>query len=237
MIDIGISFGFGEENKHNLESIPKSIQLVTYRYDVFKNVMDDAITQLKDSETEILSFHFPLDALNQDYNEILMMMTIFYREFNCKKFIIHPNKGIHTFIRKFLWYMSISHRDINLCIETFGWRSRKELRSPLEIIEACIPHPELSMCLDTSHIEPLWFEPKLMRYLLKHTDVIHLSNRAKGHGQHMPFNSPHGNLNLVAFVKDLKKMYNWDGKLILEYMPQYRDKLYKNCAYIKRLLK
>jgi hypothetical protein len=92
------------------------------------------------------------------------------------------------------------------------------------------------MCIDTSHIEETWFDYKIMYKLLQFTSVIHLSNRAKGVGQHMPFNSEKGELNLVGFVRDLKHRYNWNGKIILEYMAEYQDKIEKNANYVKRLV-
>jgi len=124
------------------------------------------------------------------------------------------------------------------------WK-KKVFRSPLEIISACQLYNTqlynahsnaLWMTLDTSHIEDVWFDHKIMAYLLKFTKVIHLSNRAKGIGSHLPFNYSKGELNLVSFVRDLKYKYNWSGDIILEYMEEYSTKLIKNCNYVKKLL-
>ena len=92
------------------------------------------------------------------------------------------------------------------------------------------------MTIDTCHIEDVWFDPKIMSFLLKHTKVIHLSNRAKGLGSHLPFNDQRGELNLVSFVKELKRRYEWSGTIVLEYMPEYSHKLFRNYHYVKQLI-
>jgi hypothetical protein len=92
------------------------------------------------------------------------------------------------------------------------------------------------MTIDTSHIEDVWFDHRIMDYLLKFTKVIHLSNRAKGLGSHLPFNHTDGEINLISFVKELKYRYKWSGTIVLEYMPDYHTKLIKNCKYVEKLL-
>jgi len=237
MIKVAISYGFGAENRYNLEEIPPSIQLASYKHDPLMEYQDKIIDTLERAGTELLVVHLPLDVLRQDLNEVINLIFKFNQKFACQHFVIHPNKGIHDFLHYFMENKIVKGKyDYTLCIETFQWRKKKKIRSPLDIMEYCIQHPEFSMCIDTSHIESLWFDYKIMYSLLKYTSVIHLSNRAKGYGSHMPFNSPHGDLNLVAFVKDLNKRYKWNGIIVLEYMPEHQHKLLKNYYYIKRLL-
>ncbi len=237
MIEVGISYGFGDDNRYKLEDIPPDIQLAMYKYEPFKQNEHKIIDALEKAETNLLTVHLPLNTLKLEPNDVLDLIFKFNQQFRCQHFIIHPNKLITSFLDYYienrLWK---GVHDYTLCIETFGWKSKKVIRTPLDIMEICIKHPELSMCIDTSHIEELWFDHKIMRSLLKYTSVIHLSNRAKGHGSHMPFNSPHGKLNLIKFIKDLKHQYKWNGIIILEYMPEHQHKLLKNYHYIKRLL-
>ena len=103
-------------------------------------------------------------------------------------------------------------------------------------MEWCFRYPGLNMVIDTSHIEEIWMNHMIMPSLLKYTSVIHLSNKSKEFGQHLPFNHPKGVHNLVKFVRDLKYTYKWKGDLVLEYMPEYQHKLIKNRDYIERLL-
>jgi hypothetical protein len=203
---------------------------------MMKNLLD-ITNALLESKTTLHVVHLPLNTLHEPAQDILDVMFHFNQVFACQHFVIHPNKGIEDFLEYYLEHKQVKGRyDYSLCIETFQWRKKKNIRSPLDIMEWCIRYPEFSMCLDTSHIEKIWFDQKIMYSLLKYTSVIHLSNRAKGHGSHLPFNSPHGDLNLVTFVRELKHKYHWNGIIVLEYMPEFQDKLYKNYKYIKRLL-
>ena len=237
MIEVAISYGFGEDNRYKLSEIPPDIQLALFQYDIYAENREKIITSLELAETNVAAVHLPMDTLRREPKEILDMINEFNTRFACQNFIVHPNRNF----RKFMFYfLENKARDVKydyrLCIETFQWRKKKELRSPLDIMEMCIKHHDLSMCIDTSHIEQIWFDYKIMKSLLKHTSVIHLSNRAKGHGSHMPFNSPKGELNLVGFVKELKRRYKWRGTIVLEYMPEHQHKLMRNYFYIKKLL-
>lgn len=236
MIKVGISYGFGAENRYYAESIPSDIQLATYKYNLYKANEYKIIKALEEAKTNVLTVHLPIDTTRMPNSEVVIeMMDLFYNRFKCTEFILHPNKGFNEFVIKW-WNRYKSTPPYKLCIETFQWKKKKDLRSPLDIMEYCIRFNTFTMCIDTSHIEEIWFDYKIMSKLLQYTSVIHLSNRAKGISQHMPFNSQDGELNLVAFVKDLKKRYFWEGTIILEYMHTYQDKIRKNCEYVKRLV-
>jgi len=244
MIEISVSYGFGEDNRYHDPNIPQKIQLALYKYDLYKQYKKDIFKLISRNHTHVNVVHMPLDFLRHSSSLMFNMIKELRDEVGAFKFIVHPNKNIKQFLVDF---MEEDIWDVMLCIENFPWRSRKELRTPLQIIEFINVlqkssiltglHPELfSMCLDTSHTDDIWFDHKILLHLLPYTSVIHLSNR-KGKKQHLPFNINKGDLNLVSFIKKLKRMYNWDGDIVLEYMPEYRHKLYRNAEYIKRLLK
>ncbi|MHA1815665.1 MAG: hypothetical protein ACTSX1_06640 [Candidatus Heimdallarchaeaceae archaeon] len=235
MIDVCISYGFGEGNRFAQETIPDKIQLAIYKYDIFMELKDDAFKALNEHGTDVKVVHLPLDTLRRELSDIDKLIEVCIYETGCRTFVIHPNKNIFQFIDHFIERWGYDNT-AKLLIETFGWRSKKQLRGPLDILQVCIENPELEMVIDTSHIETLWFDHKIMPTLLKYTPVIHLSNRAKGFGSHMPFNSANGELKLVGFVRDLKYRYNWNGDIVLEYMPEHKDKLMKNKKYLERLL-
>ena len=234
MIEPAISYGFGNENKYNLSRIPESIQLALYKYDLYIKRKDEIWKSILEAETKVPVIHLPIDSLRRDFNDTFQIIKDGFDLVGCTHFVIHPNKKIKEFIEAFLQ----SKLNVKLCIENFQWKKKKVYRSPLEIIERCIEEGEynLSTTFDTSHAESIWFDHRIMPYLLKHISIIHLSNRAKDIGQHMPFNSPKGELNLVKFIRDLKHTYNWSGKIVLEYMEEYKDKTLKNYEYLKRLV-
>ena len=232
MINVSISYGFGKDNRYNDERIPKSIQLALYKYHLWDEQKDDIVNAIYQNNISVKAVHLPLDTMKRQFGEILELIKILHSTVLCNKFVIHPNKGIHAFIQQFL----NTGIDAQLCIENFQHRKKKEFRNPLYIIEKCIQYgtPRLRVCLDTSHTEGHWFHPHIMPYILNYTSIIHLSNRKKGKGSHIPFNMQDGDLNLVGFVKELKKRYHWKGDIVLEYMPEYRYKLHKNQEYLMR---
>ena len=234
MIDVAVAYGFGNENRYNLDTIPPNIQLSLYKYDLYLKYRDELTQNIIDSKTKVKVMHLPIDALRRDFDATYQMIADGIVDFGCKYYVIHPNKNIGDFVNNF---MSAKLNAI-LCIENFQWRSKKEYRSPLYIIERCIQEqsPQLRMTLDTSHSEEVWFDHRIMPYILKHTSVIHLSNRAKGIGDHMPFNDSRGSLNLMAFINDLKRIHLWSGTIVLEYMEQYKDKIMKNYEFLQRLV-
>ena len=232
MIDVSISYGFTEDNKYKLEEIPTKIQLAIYKYKLYEENKKYILEKLE-GKINVRVVHLPLDTMKTDSKLIFKMMDEIYARTGCEKYIIHPNKGIQEFVDDFIR----SGMPVMLCVETFNWRRHKVYRSPLDIIEAIVTLPNVWMTLDTTHIEDIWFDHRIMGFLLKYTKVIHLSNRANGIGEHLPFNHPNGVLPLVRFVRDLKYQYKWGGDIVLEYKTAYHDKLIKNLHYVESLLK
>lgn len=235
MINVSISYGFGKENRYNLESIPQSIQLALHKYEKCVTFRDEIYRNIEENNINVVAVHMPLDILKIPFKNAVDMIEDLYEHIECKNFVFHPNKGFTDFITNLI---SICQH-LNICIETFGWKSNKELRTPLNIIEFILSArgANLSMVLDTSHVDEVWFDHRVLPFLLDYTSIIHLSNRAKGVGQHLPFNDHRGSLNLVMFVKELKRRYHWNGDIVLEYMEDYKHKLQKNSEYIMELLK
>jgi len=234
-MNVSISYGFGEDNRYRLEVIPVNIQLAIYKYELYEKYKEFILATLKKRSTLVNAVHLPLDTFRINPIKIFDMMSAIHEETKCIKYVIHPNKGIEMFLRHF---KIMNYKDISLCVETFNWRRKKILRTPLDIIDYIRDNfrGKVQMTLDTSHIEDVWFDHKIMRYLLKYTSVIHLSNRSDEFGEHLPFNDPRGSLNLVKFVRDLKNVYHWNGDIVLEYMPEYHHKLIKNSKYVQRLI-
>ena len=244
MIDVAISYGFGGENRYNLPKVPESIQLALYKYELYEKYKDELIKAVHDSGARVPVIHLPIDSLRRDIDDTIDIIKMGVQEFGCVNYVIHPNKFIQGFVDQYLKTpMKASNgHSVKLCIENFQWRKNKVYRSPLQIIERLLNEGEydkrqfLGMVFDTSHTEEIWFDHRILPFILKHTNVIHLSNRAKGLSDHMPFNDPRGKLNLMQFVNDLKRRYKWNGVIVLEYMEQYQDKLLKNYELLKRLV-
>ncbi len=239
-IDLSIAYDFGPDNRYSLSYIPESIQLVIYKYHIYQELKNTILSELNANETQVKVVHLPMDTLKTDPDLINEMIINLRDVTGCKRYIIHPDKHIESFINHFI---QDTPNDIILCIENYSWEENKVFRSPLQIIEYIQSlrnvyndtYRKIRLCFDTSHTEAIWFDHKLMSYLLNYIDVIHLSNR-EGINHHIAFNSGHGELHLVKFVNDLVTKYKWSGDIILEYMPEHHHKLIPNAQYITKLL-
>jgi hypothetical protein len=235
MITTSISYGFGNSDLNIIDNIKYPIQLGLYKYEEWLKIKDDLIKKLKEKKIDIRVVHLPIDCLRYSINEILDMVDLFIIEFGCSKFVIHPNKGIEKFLKEQA-NKTISSM-MEMCVENFPYKSKKSLRSPLNIHDLCNIYPNVKMTFDTSHSDDIWFDYKTFGYLIDKISVIHLSNRIKEKNMiHTYFNIVDGDINLVGFVKDLKKRYNWSGDIVLEYMSQYKDHCERNIKYVERLV-
>jgi hypothetical protein len=234
MIDVTISYVPipNEEDSYRLDNIPANIQLALYKYDLYETNKDSILSDISTNASKIKVVHLPIDTMRIPFKKINQLIKDIHSKSGCVNFVVHPNRGINKFTNEF-WSQN---QHLMLCVETFAWRKNKVFRTPLEITELCLTYNNVWMTIDTCHIEDIWFDHKIMPYLLKFTKVIHLSNRAKGLGSHLPFNHPEGELKLVSFVRDLKHRYKWSGTIVLEYMKEYSHKLITNHNYVKTLL-
>ena len=96
MIRASISYGFGNENRYNLSTVPKNIQLALYKYELYS---ESKIKELQENNININVVHLPLDTLERDpYDMVEFIMNLHYKT-GVTKFIIHPNKLIKSFIQ------------------------------------------------------------------------------------------------------------------------------------------
>lgn len=229
------SFSFFKSDRYEPENIiPKNIQLSLYKMELFSTNKDQILKSLDENNTNVRVLHLPIDCLRFESRNVFDLITLFKEKYQCRRFVIHPNRGINEFVYKYV--AENKFRDAILCIENFPYKKRKVIRTPIEIIELCSKFLNIRMTFDTSHADKIWFSHMILPTILKYTEVIHLSNRNEiEKKQHLPINSPEGDLNINKFLNDLK-MNRWDGDVVLEYMPEYSNKLEKNAIFVKRLL-
>lgn len=235
MITTSISYGFGNSNLDIINDIKFPVQLGLYRYEEWLKIKDDIVKKLKENKIDIRVVHLPIDSLRYTTGQILDIIDLFISDFGCSKYVIHPNKGIDTFLKeqdkKTISCMS------EICVENFPYKSKKSLRTPLHIHDFCNRYSNVKLAFDTSHSDDIWFDYKTFGYLIDKISVIHLSNRIKSSNLiHTNFNIENGDINLVGFVNDLKKRYNWSGDIVLEYKSEYKQYLERNLKYVERLV-
>jgi hypothetical protein len=233
---IRLSASFGISNKESLNKIKKAevpIQLGLYKVGPYIELESEILEIVQSNNIVVNVVHLPINCLSFDFQQTINVVKLFKKVCGCYKYVIHPNRNIRDFLNFFI--NDAVSDNLELCIETFQWRRRKPLRSPLDIYEACLSSPNFKITFDTSHVEDVWFDHKIFKFLAPKISVIHLSNRTGRH-QHKPFNCSDGDLNLESFVKLLKRNYNWEGDIVLEYMAEYSDKIYGNLSYLEKLL-
>jgi len=235
MIENMISYPlYDEESIKNIDYMNVFLQISIFKTSIFQENKELILDSLSKNKDKIKVIHLPIDCLSVlNVHDLIELIDELSFSSDCQYFVIHPNKGIIQFTNYFL-----RHRigRYNLSIETFQWRKKKELRSPLNIYEICLQSNSLSITFDTSHVSDVWFNHEIIPFLLSKISVIHLSNRI-GKQQHLPFNIQNGDLNLVSFVRELKYKYKWYGYIVLEYMKQHSSYLHKNLKYLDLLLK
>lgn len=225
------SFGVSENSLERLGRLTIPVHLGIYKVNNYERLKNNIVKTARENNIDVRGIHLPIDCLRYSLQKVREIIMFFRAELGCSKFVIHPNKNIVKFIPFFL----NNCYGIELCIENFQWKRKKPFRSPLEIYEVCLQSDFLKMTFDTSHAEEIWFDHKVFSFFAHKVSVVHLSNRS-GKEQHKPFNCGDGELNLVSFVKVLKRNFNWSGDIVLEYMPEYFDKVYQNLSYLERLL-
>ena len=164
MIDVAISFRPVNDENVTLRQIPVPIQLALYQYDIYIQNRNMILKEIKENFNKIKVVHLPIDTLKVPFEKVYDMVRDIFIQCGCKNFVIHPNKNIENFLQDFRTIPLVS-----LCVETFAWKKKKVYRTPLEIIEACLRYKNVWMTIDTCHIEELWFDPKILSYLLKYT--------------------------------------------------------------------
>lgn len=230
-IKLAISYGIRDESIDWIKDIRAPIQLGVFHSSVFNDFRLAASEELRKNKIEVVVVHLPIDCARLTPYEIFEIMDYYKDQHGVMKFVIHPNQGIEKFVNDF----AIRTPIYELCIENFQWRRKKPLRTPLNIHDMCRLADNIKMAFDTSHAEDIWFDKKIFSYFIDKVSIIHLSNRT-GKIKHKPFNCMDGDINLVAFVRDLRREYDWSGVLVLEYSKDYRHKLYENIAYLEKIL-
>ncbi len=65
MIEVAISYGFGDDNRYKLEKIPPHIQLASYKYDPLMKNLSSITNALLAAKTDLQVVHLPLNILTE----------------------------------------------------------------------------------------------------------------------------------------------------------------------------
>lgn len=130
--------------------------------------------------------------------------------------VMHPNKKLYEIVEQLIgdW------PNITFAIENFSWKSRKFLKTPIDILIHNEQNAEnYGFCFDTSHVNKSWIQPPILSSIIPRASIIHLSNSNGAKDQHRPFRD--GDKNLMWIIDFIKKK-RIDVEIVLEYLAKYK---------------
>lgn len=188
------------------------------------------------------SLHFAQFSLvNLDLFTKVFYKTIkIVKSLECDSIVIHPTMGKYRTIENFFKEKIdpvLKKEKIYFCWETF--ESKRRIFGGLEnLTNYCKDTSYHRICYDFSHIHK--DQKETLKDLEKYIDLIklfHLSNRVGGSiRQHYPIYYVQEDMALnFDEIFSFLKQRNFDGHLILEYLPQFHSQLLSDSLKLKDL--
>lgn len=225
------------------------IEVAFYQPDLFLQIDLKNITDgIEKVNINVLGVHMAHAKLTI-FEEFL---SVFYKTvklcdlLNCKILVVHPSFGRLNDIIEILDSKItpvLKEKNISLCWETF--ESKKRIFGGLEgIFDFCKNQYNHTICYDFSH--RLVGQAEVIREIIEYKDsirVFHGSNRVIAlKKQHLPLFKSHQEKNIhcdldFQKVAEILKVHNSNSSFILEYLPEYHDRLLKDAVRFRELIK
>jgi len=183
--------------------------------------------KIAECSPSVTSIHLPkgLEVNDYDANGIVAELSSLY---DIKRFVVHPwckdLMHIAEFVKMAEWTLS------------FECFSRKGAANPFLLLAQFgeeFKENHIGLCVDFSHLETDLATPGFVKGLLPYTKMLHISNRLKKQ-QHLPIFVQSSDTNaqqILAQVLDVPSCPVKD--MVLEYMPDYRDRLAKQYYWLE----
>jgi len=236
--NIGIEMNFGirqsfdkieqVEDRYSGLSIPIELAL-PYYWDIYEPVRVHLLSiaqKIKSYGTQVLGIHaVQAPITDEKFKEWGKEIVNFARALKVKTITLHPNNVNDKVnvqkraLKNFEYFSRLYNDEIIFCIETF--EGKRRVFTPDETAALNLP-----MTLDTSHIrsnEKIW---SLFKNYKENILNVHLSGRDES-GQYLPIDA------FCKEVVDFLVKSNWRGNIILEYLPEFHDKLLNDLELLK----
>lgn len=227
-VSAGIFLGESDEErapKEDLKWIREwhgEVHLGFFRYNTYLAWREEALKIMD----KVTSIHMPSKFPSS--NEIYEFIDFFGKT---RWYVIHPNRSVVKQLRE----IYEADRTFKICIENFPWSAKKTLRSPIDIVKFAAMYG-WEFCFDTCHAEAVWLENYMaFKPLALSASIIHLSNRMAEPQrlEHIPINKGDVHINkILSWLRELQ----WEGEVVLEYMPKFRNRFSKDIEYVRRRL-
>lgn len=205
----------------------KKVQLsLPKKRDIYRLNNKKIRNKLNDNNIDVKLAHGPeIDIFEKDFIANLAWIR---GNFSIDTITIHPKKGSYGSAIDLLKEKEDKLKEISTDI---AYENIDSDKSWFKYIE-CLPFDDLSnikATLDISHLDPNSDIEKIIGELGKNLKVIHLSNIQKNK-KHLPIDL--GEYNLYPILNLLKDK-KFDGYLVLEYLPEYKEKEIKDTQKLR----
>lgn len=215
--------------------------------------INDVIKPVKALEINVCSVHMADQNLREEirdsqgnfiehcFTKVFEKTIEIAKNLECSNIVIHPEKGDNKVFEKYEKFLddTLEQNNLNLCWETF--ESGRRLFSGFEnMFEYCKTKSRHKVCYDFSHVH--LNQEDTLKFLDANLDLIkifHVSNRSQEYRRnsvHLPIEHKEGDLNFREIFSFLKQK-NYSGSIVLEYLPQYHEKMAGDIVKIKDYLK
>lgn len=207
------------------ESLGMNVHLSFYERSLYDKYKFDCECAAK----YITSVHLPKGLVVSDYTKegVVGEMRGLY---NVDLFNVHPWSSDLRQIADV-----VKEEGYTLCFEAF----RKGQGNPfwlLEIFGEKLREDYLGLCIDFSHLELDLAVYGFLKGFLPYTKMLHASNQMKGN-QHLPVFRQDCDTNAQGYISRLLDVKDFPiREIVLEYMPEYRDKFVKQYAWLNTII-
>lgn len=224
------------EEQRNLAEVLSSfkemgIQLSFFKHQDFFKMRHNFIKEVCDSlNINITTVHAPtVDVFDEDFLEVIEEIKRIYKT---SLISIHPQKGeLSLSLAKLKDYAKIfAELEVILAYENFPSivGKRKWICTPSQM-HSYFNLDFLKLTFDTSHLDSPSDCIQEMSEVFDKVAVIHLSDKDRAK-EHLPLGS--GCVPYQKFIEYLKRR-RFSGPLVLEYMPEYEDRLIEDVKRLK----
>jgi len=250
-IEFSVRISFPENEKYDWFEAIKIfekvgfIEVAFFNSDLFLKVdIGEIVKPFTKLNLKVSSLHFAqVSLVNLDLFAKVFHKTIkIAKSLDCDSIVIHPSMGRLKAIGNFLKEKIdpvLKKEKIYFCWETF--ESKRRIFGGLKnLANYCRNTQYHRICYDLSHIHK--DQQEILKDLEKYLDLIkvfHISNRIKGSiKQHYPVYHAQEDmaLNFDEILTFLKQK-NFDGHLVLEYLPQFHPQLLQDALTLKSVHK
>lgn len=213
----------------------KNLQLAFFKRADFMTFDHYKIKELANKlNISISTIHAPTcDVIHNEFLEILKLVKEVYE---VKTVSIHPQRCLReeALIKLEQFKNEILALNITLAYENFypTKRSREKwIYLPEEMYEL-FNQPFLRITYDCAHALVNNKTLEIFEKILDKVAIVHLSNRSNSR-EHLPIEQ--GSFPIFALL-DILKTKNFQGSVVLEYMPEYENKLFEDFEKVNKYI-